>query len=435
MYMKKSFFSGMAMLLMGVAFVGCSSEVSVDPDYAHKKKVMEYDAAFQKEFGTIAKGHDWGFAQTSGTSTRSSMGGSEDGQLAECDFVVPEDITQWKNGNCANQCVKAFHDGEGVDIDEIDFTFDYYWLQHYNTAEGLHNIMKQVQAYDANANNGEGAWIDVVNFEAGKNEKTTYFKVNSSSHGTTLMLDMGGNAGDPAEGPSHGKLFRWEDYNGDYHYDYKFLNYSYRQNKNKKFEALVLGLKNDATHWWLIVVKPAVPKDPTKVVVEEGRIMCEDMGDIGDFDFNDVVFDAKRYWDGSINVKVLAAGGTLPIEIDGVDVYKRFGTNMVNTGVNSAEPFEIDIDANADGTPKYASIKDIPVVVNPGGEAAPYELKAELGKAPQKICSYINTSWSEEYVSIKSAYTLFEEWVRANNPKKWIEVEVAKFTDLDLLTK
>ena len=62
-----------------------------------------------------------------------------------------------------------------------------------------------------------------------------------------------------------------------------------------------------------------------------GRIMCEDLGNIGDFDFNDVVFDATIMNDGSINIIIHASGGTLPITV--ADRPVTLGT-MMNTGVN-----------------------------------------------------------------------------------------------------
>ena len=109
---------------------------------------------------------------------------------------------------------------------------------------------------------------------------------------------------------------------------------------------------------------------------------------------------------------------------------------MTNTGVNVNENLqEIIIEPKSDGQPVYSSIKDIPVVVTPGGDAKPYELNTTNGKAPQKICCPINTHWAEEYVGIDKAYTKFANWVKTNDSQKWIEVEVEELTDLDLNTK
>ena len=154
------------------------------------------------------------------------------------------------------------------------------------------------------------------------------------------------------------------------------------------------------------------------------------MGTVGDFDFNDVVFDAVYQDNGDIKIKVLAAGGTLRITIGGVDV--TLG-KMTNTGENVNKNLqEFTIYAGSNG-PKYANLKDIPVVVYPDGqEAISYELVAEPGKAPQKFCTYVNVDWADEYINIKRAYPHFTEWVNNGDPGTWAAEEVERFTDRDL---
>ena len=129
-----------------------------------------------------------------------------------------------------------------------------------------------------------------------------------------------------------------------------------------------------------------------------------------------------------LKIKVLAAGGTLKIMIDGVEV--TLG-KMTNTGINkdlvNAQEFTIKAVNNV---PKYANLKDIPVVVYPDEqEAISYELVAEPGKAPQKFCTYVNVNWADEYINIKRAYPHFTEWVNNGDPGTWAAEEVERFTD------
>lgn len=458
--MTKNIINGMALLPLSMAFVACSqNEVAFDENYAYNEKAASYQKQFVDKFGAIAENHDWGFGQTT-AGTRGSVLTETWGEAIG--FQIPESITRWTEGKCANNCAEAFESGDGVDIENLvtDIDFDCYWLQHFNKAEGNHSEMVQLQAYDANAKNGTGAWVDVINFSNGQNETVTNYPANSSTKGSTLMINMGGKTGDPTQGPSYHKLFRWIDTDGNYHYNYKFLNYYFKQNKNFIFNELVLGICFDDEeaapngarrgngkgngngngngngakgNWWLIVIKQATPIDSQNPVIEEGRIMCEDLGDKNhsDFDFNDVVFDAKRYLDGTITIEVKAAGGTLPISIAGESV--NLG-KMMNTGVAFAEKTQIiTLQPTANG-PAYRSIRDIPVVVNPGGTAQPYELQTVNGKAPQKICTPINTNWAEEYIPIDEAYSKFGEWVNNNDSQKWLEVEDIELTDLNLDT-
>ena len=57
--------------------------------------------------------------------------------------------------------------------------------------------------------------------------------------------------------------------------------------------------------------------DPFEPVI---RVIAEDMGDqslkeASDFDFNDVVFDVTWVSESKVKIKILAAGGTLPLTV------------------------------------------------------------------------------------------------------------------------
>lgn len=155
------------------------------------------------------------------------------------------------------------------------------------------------------------------------------------------------------------------------------------------------------------------------------RIICEDLGASDDFDFNDVVFDALIK-DGKTYIKILAAGGTLPLTVAGKEVHDIFGvstTTMVNTqsGAHYAtktdkQEFVID--------QAYSSYKDIPVMVGVDADANPMTnegmttLKAEKGAAPQKIAVDTNFYWCDEREQIETRYNNFDEYV-GNSATLW----------------
>ena len=163
-------------------------------------------------------------------------------------------------------------------------------------------------------------------------------------------------------------------------------------------------------------------KDPDKVPgvqgLTKGRIFCEDLGSTGDFDFNDVVFDAVINDDKSVDIKVWAAGGILDLEVAGVNVHSdaMLGAGIVNTGVavGKREYAEIHLTAAQAEAMGIKTIEDIPVVVKQN-EAAGYNekilLKNTLGHAPQKICVPLNTKWVKEYEDISDAYPKFKQYV------------------------
>ena len=71
---------------------------------------------------------------------------------------------------------------------------------------------------------------------------------------------------------------------------------------------------------------------------------------------------------------------------------------------------------------KYNSLIEIPIIVMHNANATNMEryaidLKAEIGKAPQKICVPTSFKWPKEYKSIENAYPGFKYWV--NTGDKW----------------
>lgn len=425
--MKKIMFKGMALLTMGFAFAACSHETVYDEKHVEKERSFDYDQAFTKEFGTIAKGHKWGFDQTTGRSlTRTAVTSTSE------IWLIPDNLANGrvkKEGNAANAVQNEFQteynkSSHGKLAQTLDINFNNYFLQHTDMPK---NIKNQIDCIEAWNSNGTGKWEKVTNFEKGKDtddftiENTNLISgMNRSSACTTLMKDMGGqpyNNTNDATDPANGKLFRVKYTDGTYNYDYYFHPYyKYYQNEAQNTEGSFLGFYFDGSRnpngkasFWIIKIAQA-DRDPNSIVAE-GRVLCEDMG-ANDFDFNDVVFDAWIMGSGEIKIKVLAHGGKLPIAIDGVEV--TLG-QMTNTGVNVAAPQEFTIPAG-----RYSKIEDIPVTVNPNGDAAnSYNLNASVGTAPQKICAPVGTLWPLEYKKISQAYSPFTTWVNMKDPAEW----------------
>lgn len=170
---------------------------------------------------------------------------------------------------------------------------------------------------------------------------------------------------------------------------YVGLGYTNKEVVNNKIKNANLSTDYDA---WIVKL---IKAEATPVYYERGRFMCEDLGAMSntDLDFNDVVFDATMFNDGSINIVVQAAGGTLPVYIAGVKV--TLG-EMTNTGVGdlvALQIINIPADHNKkDGEWKWKSLHEIPVEVI-GKDGVKYELKGEKGNALGKFCTYIGLPW------------------------------------------
>lgn len=122
------------------------------------------------------------------------------------------------------------------------------------------------------------------------------------------------------------------------------------------------------------------------------RVIAEDLSaaQSGDFDFNDVVFDIVKAENGKTTLKLICAGGVLPLRIMGIEVHGLFGETtpnekgqykMYNTGAGPTVPektFTIDGEYT---TPEQ--IKNIKIDVFKDGVWM--ELHANRGEAACKI--------------------------------------------------
>lgn len=416
--MKKYFISGVLAIAISAVFTGCSKSTDLYDEGAQQaakeakaqaeiaEMFANYQTDFVNTFGAIAPGHKWGFDQAKiKTTTRGAVVHDPDGS-----WEIPTDMTTFKEGHSANDVQSAFktaYSSANPTSAACTITLDNYWMQHIDKGHKCGD-MSVLEAWD----NTNKKWVNVKNFASGKN--TAHFTVietnNHVLHGGTLMVDMDGTAGcDGAEAnggtAAKGKFFRWKE-GGKWQYDYYFLEYAGYE---------FLGLRHNTNQgyaFWVIMLSPA--NTYTEPNTQQGRVLCEDMGTKGDFDFNDLVFDAYYLDDHRIKVIVRAAGGKLKITVAGKDVHKEMGADMANTGENTAPEYEFYIEAE-NGNYKYATIDQIPVVVYPDEDLATcYSLEAPEGKAPQKICTYLNAPWPDEYIRIDIAYKNFNSWVQSN---------------------
>ncbi len=443
--MKKYFISGVLAIAISAVFTGCSKSTDLYDEGAvkeqqHEQQVAQlrktYNDAFAKEFGTIAANNKWGFDRTRGAFTRTAS-------TKETSIIwnIPESLwggSQNKEGWNANAAEAAIT-GNKANYTLNDFDFNNFFIQHVEKHKD--NSIVSLQAW--NSNNEK--WEDVTNFKKGDNPngkfeldvEATYFfsNPNRTVHGTTLMKDMGGavcnQADENGSNDSKGKLFRIVKKSGSktsYIYSYTIQMQSvYHKDLKKSITEPLLAFRLATNTYW--VMRLAEADDTSDNVMAEGRILCEDMG-ANDFDFNDIVFDAKIMGNGDIIITVLAHGGILDIMIDDQLVTMP---QMTNTGKGSADPYSFTIYAGANGTPKYTEIIDIPITVLPDKDAQKgYNLTAETGAPAQKVCVPVGTLWPDEYVNISRVYSPFSSFVSTCTPADWTVTVVPELVDRDL---
>lgn len=197
---------------------------------------------------------------------------------------------------------------------------------------------------------------------------------------------------------------------------------------------------------------PETPQDPIEIPEEEEeeeeedddpgtfvcRIIAEDLtvGENSDFDFNDVVFDV--FCDGSTTtIRLRAAGGELPLYVDGHEVHQEFGYSnyypLINTG---RDGMSIDytnryVDFTIGGVYNSRELAcTIPVMVTKKGsdrELIDILLTARTGKVASKVCVGRDYEWCAERQDIDNKFhkadgtKLFQQYVIGHINGDWAD--------------
>ena len=210
-----------------------------------------------------------------------------------------------------------------------------------------------------------------------------------------------------------------------------------------------------------------------KRIKEIGRVMAEDLGssDFNDVDYNDVVFDAriledfcrveittnsgtevktsgtytingKSYTAGSTNIraniKLVAAGGTIPISVAGMNVHSAFGvgktemvntfnSNMTNGKYQTKDPVPLKNAQGSEDFTGYTTINDIPigaefmngVIVIDNSGSVPHKLKVPVTTPWPKERIEMNTAYNNKFGSGKKVISTEEGYVQNKSIKFW----------------
>ncbi len=473
--MKKYLMMGAAALTMGFAFVSCSSDDEIyNPKAKSEQLAKNYAEAFVQQFGQPAANQTWGFGQAAKSRmTRSnnkgevikpdetSFPGYSNDRCNSSNYRSPEgyaDIVAPITDKEREWVQKWFNENPGLSDEGVDF--DDFFVQQVNNKLAKEDKNMKAGYHWTNEGKTETEYT-YKDFEVkmdqlrigpvrdASDDKTLHLKDFNSTNGFNawnLLYIQGGSSKQFAYYASWGSQWQWlfrckkltvpgscfEDGKARDGY-YVGLSYYCEKDEVAGVKGDVIGKDEiEVCNDWILKIVPANVVDEDEVE-EEGRIFCEDLGTIGDFDFNDVVFDAKLYKSGKIEIDVLAAGGTLPIAVAGVDI--KIG-KMSNTGVNDGGTQHISISAEDAAKNKWNSLISIPIVVTRDITDAidgSVVLTAEKGKAPQKICVPLTTKWVDEYENINKAYPDFAKWVKGDVTREdCFANKVDKYVDLKL---
>ena len=403
--MKKILF--MLLAVMGV-FSSCSNKVDdlYNPDMTAALKNAQYNRAFLSQFGNIDPYHTWGFNNLNGRAVTKAD------ETTYPSDEAPAAITDTERKYVANW----FANNPG--LSEQGFDFQNFFVQHvYGNVKGIEltkinkdpnlngNWQSSTESYDGANMDALVVGDDKINdFNAASGGPFGIVYVSNGSANTFSYNSTYDNVRYP-----YYKVAEIDVPGVGVGYYVGLSIYGVKEEANA---ASVLGedRKEYADNW---IIK-LVPTDPIERVVSTHRIIAEDLGEIGDFDFNDVVFDVElvevvkgtQVIENYANITLLAAGGTLPLYIGAHEVHAEFGVEtdvMVNTGMGESKgPVKFKLE-------KCTSPADIQISVRDGGKE--YILNSNVGQAPMKICVTTNFEWPAERQNIKDKYPKFADYV------------------------
>lgn len=456
-------YSVLASLLVAVTtLTGCRNEFDFEEARGEKfvkDKLEEYKNSFEETFcadgQTIDPTHNWGFEelQVKGQTKSLTRAVNANSNEWEKSYNVPTAITSTEAEYVYNYFVAHSSDKQGqVSLNYTDFFVQHVWkgTDSYETVDqngAKHQVVGGNQMDKLCAANND----HVNNFNACTG--SIMLMVNSSASSFSYedsWGDRGKEDGNYSKSRNKYLILNIPGYG-------TYLGFDYETYKNDGQRHEGDGVYTD----WIIKVSDAskdasgtindapsgeTPEQPGQTEPEETwsetksvRVMCEDLGAIGDFDYNDVVFDVMYLVKDNdptqirARITVLAAGGTLPLYVAGHEVHELFGVTdsrqMINTnnanrpGYNkiqnivdrAAQTFYIDVTST--------NPNDIPVVVHNNGQEI--TLTSEIGTAPGKICVPVTVNWSNETEPISVVYSKFRVWVSDKSVRFWNDDEKA----------
>ena len=326
------------------------------------------------------------------------------------------------------------------------------WFDAYNSSTGQWDTDLFAFSKDRNLEgwadtNGDGN-VDAINRVDNPvvvwdtetdNFMSPYTKIRPE--GIRINVPKGTRFGMVLDASGGGPYYSNSDYNGGDVYGATFKDE--HDNLYLAFEDWNHGGGGDKDFNDIVFIVPKEYVDKAPIIIDKETedismsyiVACEDLGGTFDWDFNDVVY-AIEHVSGqtTARIKLLAAGGTLPVKIsyqDQVikfggeeDLHEAFGVDLntpVNVGGYTANPLyseEFTVDKNAFSMSTHASDFKIHVEYTDGSKGAVIGVPDRDGtiKEPQAfLVADPDWQWPLEKVCITTLYPDFATWITNRN--------------------
>ena len=439
--------TGVAAIAFAATFTSCSKAGDLyDEGKVEEQKVAsvteKYDAAFIQAFGQPAANQDWGFGSRQlpasfGASTRQAQpNGNQWGNNSGMyiDYPIPDPITADELRD-----VLAVFDLEGAESYTALVDWSNFYVQHVYTGTAHYqdgygqDVLGSVKMNELACTTNKrqtnywplawenlGSYVDDIINNGNAGEAFGY-------ENTGCQLMMGSSTRDWSYKSSQSSgmrfhYFRMERINGNYYVGFDFS----AEGSNPNEQVSRDRIYND----WIVKIVPGkgeiVPPEPRRYAV---RVICEDLmaNASSDFDFNDVVFDVTYVENiNKTNIVIKAAGGTIPLFIEGREVHKLFQDAYPNAGiVLPADGVKgTMINTNASGGVQVGDVslpldgiiapKDIKITIATA-DGTQIPLNANVGEPAAKIAVDPSFQWLNERDDIRTECPNFSDYVKNGN--------------------
>lgn len=416
--MKKILFAMTAMLSISAAFVSCSNKEVFDQEAVEQAKVLDtekqYKEAFVKHFGEVDPDQSWDFSQINfpnadqPAQTRALIDNWLGTQLPAPTWSEPGLIasflnalfyeTHYSHAATDFEQVKELVENQPV----VDWPYTYAQINlhpfysHGTSVVNYYFLGVQYNQKDFGYTNpkfngfcflsGGNKWSSIINASKLSTE------MNMNSYAFVNTTNMEGVDG-----------FKWFVASRNTNH-FSAINNAQPLEKCKMFTVnnhtyVALDCNGDGNYYDLICWVEDL--SPAK------RYMVEDLGGIGDFDFNDIVFDVvynnnrKKY-----ECIVRAMGGTIDfsIKVGNTEWWSKSGANYdVPTMYNTIDP-------DYDVTKEYARFdvkgwvpekNDVTVKVE--GKNGTFVLPfPKDGEIPYMVATNVGKAWSKEKINVNN---------------------------------
>ena len=410
--MKNILFAMTAMLSISAAFVSCSNKELYDPSAVEQAKVLDtekqYKEAFVKHFGEVNPNQSWDFSQMNYPNAEQNARTRALGQLAAPVWVKSGPLisfwdavffeTYYPHAVTDFEQVKQLVESQPV----VDWPYNYAQINlhpFYSHGEtllnyyylGVHYRQKSLLGFKYTKFNAfrfrswGDKWSSIVN------DSHLFTEMNMNSYAIVNTTNMEGVEG-----------FQWFIASRNFEF-FESEENAQPLEKCKLFTLndhtyVAFDCNNDGKYHDLICWVEDL--SPAK------RYMVEDLGGVGDFDFNDIVFDVV--YNKNLNKYeciVRAMGGTLDfsIKVGDTEWWSKSDKYDVPTMYNTIDPdYNLMKEyARFDVKGWVPERNDVTVTVkgNNGTFVLPFPKDGEI---PYMGATTIGKTWSKERVNVNT---------------------------------